>query len=190
MQEKNYEVFWGFFGVLIASLFIIICAFLTPNYNPLYNTVSSLGSGIAKTLFSIGFIVAGSCGIPFYIFISKEELNGINDDLQHIATGVAIFTCICIALVGVLPDSEYPNTFLLFHGFVAFIAFVGSSTYICLYTYLMLKSGNFSKFHIIIGFLTGFFLLILALTRFNPLIEWILTLNIMLWILITGKRFF
>jgi hypothetical membrane protein len=54
------ECFFGLIGVSFAGTFIIVSAILTPNYSPLYNTVSSLGQGIAKTLFSIGFVTAGS----------------------------------------------------------------------------------------------------------------------------------
>ena len=109
------ECFFGLIGVSFAGTFIIVSAILTPNYSPLYNTVSSLGQGIAKTLFSIGFVTAGSLGIPFYIYL-ESTLVGHDRNLRRFTTGIAIFTCLCIAFVGILPDPDYPGTFALFHG--------------------------------------------------------------------------
>ena len=182
---SKIECYFGLIGTLIAIVLISVSAILTPNYNPLENTVSSLGSGISKTLFSIGFVCSGCLGIPFLLYLEKT-LIGINEFVRRIATGVAIISSLSIALVGILPDPEYPETFLIFHGIIAFNAFVGSVIYICLYSYLMLKSSDYKPYHVIIGFTSALDLLLLAITQFNPLVEWILTINIMAWSLITS----
>ena len=51
--ERKMESMFGLLGIIIALSFILTAAILTPGYNPLLNTVSSLGEGVAKTLFSI-----------------------------------------------------------------------------------------------------------------------------------------
>lgn len=186
------ECFFGLFGVSIAAILIIVSAFLTSNYSFLDNTVSSLGDGIAKTWFSIGFVTAGSLGIPFYMYL-EGTLIDIKKNLTRGATAIAIITCLCIAFVGILPDPEYPGTFALFHGSIAIVAFVGSSFYIVLYSYLMDQDELYPKWLTYLGYFVGgsfivfiiIFILGIILTSifFTSLFEWILTISILAWIL-------
>jgi len=186
-QLSKLECFFGLAGVSFALTFIILAAFFTPGYNPLFNTVSSLGKGIAKTLFSIGLVTSGSLTIPFILYLEKTLL-GINEFVRRLATGVAIISSVSVALVGILPDPDYPDLFIIFHGIVAMNAFVGSVATICLYTYLMMRSKEYKIYHIIIGYATALELLLLGITLLNPLIEWVLTINIMLWIMLTSIK--
>ena len=190
--RDKMECFFGLIGVSFAATFIIVSAFLTPNYSPLYNTVSSLEQGIAKTLFSIGFVTVGSLRIPFYIYL-ESTLVGHDRNFRRFTTGIAIFTCLCIAFVGILPDPEYPGTFALFHGSIAIVAFVGSSFYIVLYSYLMDQDELYPKWLTYLGYFVGgsfivfiiIFILGIILTSifFTSLFEWILTISILAWIL-------
>ncbi|MFX1287317.1 MAG: BON domain-containing protein [Promethearchaeota archaeon] len=184
---SKIECFFGVIGVSFAIIFIILAALVTPGYNPLEDTVSALGTGIAKTLFSIAFVSSGSLTIPFILYLEKT-LVGINEFVRRIATTVAVISSVSVALVGILPDPEYPDVFMLFHGTVAINAFIGSAATICLYTFLMMKSKEYKLYHIIVGYATGFELFLLTVTLFNPLVEWIMTVNIMLWIMITSIR--
>ena len=184
---SKLECFFGLVGVSFAIFFIILAATLTPGYNPLFNTVSSLGNGIARTLFSIGLVISGSLTIPFILYLEKTLL-GINEFVRRIATGVAIISSVSVALVGILPDPDYPDLFIVFHGTVAINAFLGSVATICLYTYLMMRSKEYKIYHIIIGFATALDILLLAITLFSPFIEWVLTINIMLWIMLTSIK--
>ena len=183
---SKLECYFGLLGTLITIVFIVMAAFLTPNYNPLINTVSSLGNGVAKTLFSIAFVTGGSLGIPFILYLEKSLVN-INEFIRRIATIIAISGSTSIALVGILPDPDYLDLFRAFHAFVAFNAFIGTIICICLYSYLMLKSGEYKKYHVIIGFATALELLILLFTL-APLIEWILTINISTWTILTSIK--
>ena len=184
---SKIECFFGLIGVMFAIVFVSLAALFTPGYSPLQDTVSSLGTGIAKTLFSIGFVASGSLTIPFILYLEKT-LHGINDFVRRIATTIAVISSVCVALVGILPDPDFPDAFTHFHGTVTLIGFLGSITTICLYTFLMMKSNEYKFYHIIIGYATAIELLLLAITLFNPLVEWILTLNIMLWIFITSIK--
>jgi hypothetical membrane protein len=181
------ECFFGLIGVSFAIIFIILAALVTPGYNPLEDTVSSLGSGIAKTLFSIGFVSSGSLTIPFILYLEKT-LIGINEFVRRIATAVAVISSVSVALVGILPDPQYYDVFLYFHGSVALNAFFGSAMTICLYTFLMMKSKEYKVYHLVVGYATGLELFLMIITLFNPLIEWIMTVNILLWILLTSIR--
>ncbi|KKL77035.1 hypothetical protein LCGC14_2038910 [marine sediment metagenome] len=186
------EGLFGLFGVSIAATIIIASAFLTPNYCPIYNTVSSLGLGIAKTWFSIGFVTAGSLGIPFYIYLEGTLIDH-DRNLTRFTTLIALITYLGIAFVGILPDPAYPNAFKLFYGFVAFTAFIGSSSYIVKYIYLMDQDDQYPKLLTYLGYFVGgsflvfiiIFILGIFLTSifFTSLFEWILTISILAWIL-------
>jgi hypothetical protein len=182
MYLSKIECYFGLIGVVINLIIIIVAAIITPGYNPFFDTVSSLGEGTARTLFSIGFVIGGSLSIPFILYLEKT-LRGINDFLRRIATSIAIITSLCIALVAILPDPLNPEFFQIFHSIVAFTGFIGSVVYICLYSGLMLKSGHYTFLHVVIGFATGLNFLLLLLTDLNPLVEWILTINIQAWII-------
>ena len=184
---SKIECFFGLIGVSFAIVFVILAALITPGYSPLEDTVSSLGSGVAKTLFSIAFVLSGSLTIPFILYLEKT-LIGLNEFVRRIATTVAVISSVCVALVGILPDPAYPDAFMLFHGTVTLSGFLGSIATICLYTYLMKKSNEYKLYHIILGYATGLELILLAITLFNPLVEWILVVNIMIWIFVTSTR--
>ena len=183
---SKLECYFGLLGTLLTIVFIVIAVLLTPNYNPLVNTVSSLGHGIAKTLFSIAFVTGGSLSIPFILYLEKNLVN-INEFIRRLATIIGISGSVSIALVGILPDPDYLDIFRIFHAFIAFNAFIGTVVCICLYSYLMLKSGEYKRYHVIIGFTTAFELLILLFTL-TPLIEWILTINISAWTILTSIK--
>ncbi|MFX1448816.1 MAG: DUF998 domain-containing protein [Promethearchaeota archaeon] len=203
--EQRMEIFFGLFGVIIATIFLLGAVFFTPGYNPLKDTVSSLGYGKAKSLFSISFVVVGSLSIPFYIYLERELVN-IREGIRRLATGISIFTSVCVALVGIIPDDTYWDIFLLFHNFVAWESFIGSSIYIVLYSILMhqgptskLYSGpSFKKYLAYFGFFIGFVLLVLAFNSILlffeiniislALIEWVLTILISIWIIITALQ--
>jgi len=51
-----------------------------------------------------------------------------------------------------------------------------------------MKSNEYKLYHLIIGYATGFELILLAITLFNPFVEWILVVNVMIWILITSIK--
>ncbi len=186
------EGLFGCFGIVIAATFLIAAALLTPDYNPIQDTVSSLGEGVAKSLFSIGFVVAGCLGIPFFIQLERELVN-IKENIRRLATGISIFSCVCIALVGIIPDETYPELFYAFHYFNAFMSFAGTSAYIGLYSYLMYRGGSlitysgpkFKRYLSYLGFVIVISFLVLLITL-QPLVEWMLTILIITWILITA----
>ena len=194
--KYKLEPIFGLAGIIIAIVLLTLAAIQTPGYNPFKNTVSSLGYGPAKSLFSIAFVVGGSLEIPFYIYLERE-LSNINERVRKLATTMSLITCVCIALVGIIPDETYIQIFLIFHDIVAFFSFIGSAIYIGLFSLLMLLGSrkstytklNFRKFHPILGFIIVVVLIVL-LTTFIPIIEWTLTILILIWIFITSLYVF
>ncbi len=195
IKESRMEVLFGFFGALFILVMLIISIILSPGYSPLTSTISTLGEREAKTLFSIGFVVAGSLLIPFYIYL-KNELVYLKNRLRKIATGVAIFSNMCIALVGIIPDKDYPGAFLAFHAFVAGVSFIGTSIYIVLYSLLMYlgpkstmyKGPQFKKYLSYYGFFVGIVFVVWLTNPINPPLEWAVAILILIWILITALQ--
>ncbi|MFW9828370.1 MAG: DUF998 domain-containing protein [Candidatus Thorarchaeota archaeon] len=191
-RGRRMEVFFGLSGALFLLIVLPITAFLSPGYTPLERMISDLGYYRAKSLFSIGFVVAGSLLIPFYISLEKELIN-IKEVVRRFATGIAIVTNVCIALVGIIPDETYIDAFKIFHGIIAVVSFVGSSVYIVLYSILMYqgpeskmyKGPRFKKYLAYYGFLIGILMLVFILTQI-PLLEWILAMCMLTWIIIAA----
>ena len=150
-----------------------------------------MGYSQAKSLFSIGLVVGGALGIPFFIYLERELVN-IKESIRRLATGVSIFTAVFIALSGIIPDETYLDIFIAFHSFVASVAFTGSCLYITLYSILMyqgpktrlITGPNFKKFLAYYGICVNIPLIVFFATG-SPLAEWILYILIAIWVLAT-----
>lgn len=190
--SRRMECYFIIFGAVVGGTLLVIAAFSTPGYDPRLHTISSLGEGIAKSLFSIAFVLFGTSSIPFYMYLEREFSN-VKDNIRKLATSIAIFSGICIAMVGIIPDETYPDLFIAFHLFAAGVAFVGSTLYITLYSILMyygpkskLYTGQqFKKYLAFYGFSINI-ILILLLVTLQPIIEWILFLTISSWLVLTA----
>lgn len=188
----SIECYFSILGAVVGGSLLVLAALFTPGYDPRFHTISSLGEGVAKSLFSIAFVLFGTASIPFFMYLERE-LKYIRDRVRKITTVIAIFTGMCIAMVGIIPDETYPDLFVTFHLFAAGVAFTGSSVYITLYSYLMYHSPKsklytgkkFKKNLAYFGF-TPIFILILLLVTLQPIIEWILFLTITSWLTITA----
>ncbi|TFG06163.1 MAG: DUF998 domain-containing protein, partial [Promethearchaeota archaeon] len=186
------ECYFGLFGALITAICVFTAAFLTSNYDPRINYISDLGYLEFKSLFSIGFVIGGSLGIPFFIYLERELIN-ISESIRRLATGASIITSVCVALVGIIPDNTYLEIFLIFHNLVASVAFIGSCVYISLYSYLMYQGPRtklytgpqFKKILAFYGFSINLPLVFFFAT-WSSLIEWILFILIFLWVILTA----
>ncbi|MFX1388499.1 MAG: DUF998 domain-containing protein [Promethearchaeota archaeon] len=191
-KGRRMEVFFGLFGTLFLVIILPITALFSPGYTLLENMISELGNFQAKSLFSIGFVIAGSLLIPFYIYLERELVN-IKESIRRLATGIAIITNVCIALVGIIPDETYIDAFRIFHTTVASVSFIGSSVYIVLYSVLMYqgpkskmyKGPAFKKYLAYYGFFIGLFMVTYLFIQIS-ILEWILTYFMLGWILIAA----
>ncbi len=185
--NRRMECYFGLYGTIFAAIFVFLAAIFTPGYDPRIMTISSLGLGATKSLFSIAFVAEGLFLIPFFVYLERELIN-INENVRKIAAGASIFTSFCIAMVGIIPDETYFKIFILFHGFVAVIAFIGSDIIITLYSILMyfgpkskLYTGHkFKRRLAYFGFSVNIPLILLIITR-SPLMEWLLFLFTISW---------
>jgi hypothetical protein len=178
------EYVFGFVGIILLTVALILAiCYDGHNYNPFLRTISSLGDYNGRLFFSIGFVTSGCLGIPFYIRVSNT-LTGLNEIVRRIATGVAIVACLGIAWVGVIPVKEFPNSFSIFHGITAFIAFGFTSAYVGLYSYLMLKDKDYTLLIPIIGFVELAVLVVFCITIMTPIIEWVLFILMFTWIVL------
>ena len=189
---RRMECYFGLYGSIFAGTFLFLAAIFTPGYDPRTMTISSLGFGVAKSLFSIAFVSFGLFLIPFFVYLQRELVN-INEKLRKFTGGAAIFTSICIAMVGIIPDETYFDIFILFHGFVAVVAFLGSDIFIGLYSILMyigpkskLYTGHkFKRRLAYFGFSVNIPLILLIITR-SPMMEWILFIFTIAWFFLTA----
>ena len=193
-KGRRMEVFFGLIGALFLIVILPVTAFLTPGYNPLEHMISHLANGSAKSLFSIGFVVAGSLFIPFYIYLERELIN-IKESVRRLATGIAIVTNVGVALVGIIPDETIIAASITFHIIVTGVSFTGSSIYIVLYSVLMYQSHKsdmyrgpaFKKIFAYYGFFIGVLMPVHIFTQI-PLVEWILIMLMLIWILIAAVQ--
>ena len=179
------EYLFGLAGAIISIIFLIAAIIYDGDYNPLFRTVSSLADGDGKTLFSIGFIIAGSLCIPFYIKLEKSlVLKGKKDIIRRIATAIAIVSCVAIGLIGVIPDANFPVEFAAFHIIMFLISFGGTSIYIGFFSFTMWLDPKYNLFIPILGLLEIITLGFYAFSGY-AIIEWILTILIYIWIFST-----
>ncbi|MFX1499234.1 MAG: DUF998 domain-containing protein [Promethearchaeota archaeon] len=187
-MESFFTIFGNVFGVIL----IVLAVVFTPGYSPLTNTISSLGGGRAKSLFSIAFVVMGALNIPFFIQLERELVN-IKESIRRLATALSIISSVAVSLVGIIPDETYINLFIIFHAFVAYLSFVGTGIYIGLYSVLMYmgpksklyRGPSFKRNHAYFGFLIVCVLILFVVTNI-PLIEWILATIMMIWLVSTA----
>ena len=58
-------------------------------------------------------VLLGSLNIPFFLYMERE-LKNIKESIRKAATGAAMFTSVCVAMVGIIPDETYPVFFIVF----------------------------------------------------------------------------
>lgn len=115
--------------------------------------------------------------------------------LRGLITSVAIFTNICVALVGLPPDPINVEAFQTLHAFVSVVGLIGTSILIVFYSIMMHKSSKpirfkgpiFKKYLIVFGFVIGGVLGIFLITKYSML-EWIVGALIVSWIFITALQ--
>ncbi|MFX1388496.1 MAG: DUF998 domain-containing protein [Promethearchaeota archaeon] len=194
IRDIRVGLLFGLFGALLITIFLLLTAFLTPGFTPFNHPISALGHSKTNSLYGFGLIVGGSALIPFYIYLEQVLLN-INMGLRGLITSVAIFTNICVALVGLPPDPINVEAFQTLHAFVSVVGLIGTSILIVFYSIMMHKSSKpirfkgpiFKKYLIVFGFVIGGVLGIFLITKYSML-EWIVGALIVSWIFITALQ--
>lgn len=132
--------------------------------------------------------------IPFYIYLERELLN-IKKSVRGLITAIAIFTNVCVALVGIPPDPINIKAFEAFHAFVTVVGFLGTSIHIVFYSIMMYKRSKsvmskgpiFKKYLVFFGIFIGVLFGIFLITQYS-ILEWIVGALIVFWVLITALQ--
>ena len=132
--------------------------------------------------------------IPFFIYLERALLN-INLSVRSLTTTIAIFTNVCVALVGFPPNPMNIKAFQAFHAFVAVVGLIGTSILIVFYSIMMHQSSKpilfkgpiFKKYLVFFGIFIGVLLAIFLITQ-HSMLEWIVGTLIVFWVLITAKQ--
>jgi len=90
---------------------------------------------------------------------------------------------VAIALIGVIPDENFPVQFNYFHGTAAAISFIGTSAYIAFFSISMILHEKYKLWIPILGLIV--IILLISLISMIPFVEWLLTISIFTWIFAT-----
>lgn len=193
-KDIRIGLVFGFFGALLILIFLPLTAFITPGFTPLRDPISWLAHSNANSLYSFGLLMGGSLLIPFYIYLERVLLN-IKKSVRIFTTSIAIFTNVCVALVGIPADPLNMEAFNAFHAFVTVVGFLGTSIHVVFYSIMMYKSSKsitsvgpiFKKYLVFSGIFSGVLFALFIITRYS-IIEWIAGALIIFWVLITAVQ--
>ena len=186
--ERLPDGIYGIISVVAGGIGMVIAYIFFPGYNFVERMISDLGAGPGGLFFNIGLIMSGILGIPFAISLNSSIKSApIDKRLKKCAFIIAILSCVSLSLIGVFPAIEGNTLSLAFHGLFASISWICGLLYCTLYSVVILKNSDYSKFYAYLGFfVAGIFLL--TLLTWIPVIEWFMLATFNVWILTISIR--
>ena len=177
---------FGLLSVVIIILGEIIAILLFPGYNIFDNMLSELGAGSGGPFFNLTIIISGIIIIPYYLALAKTfSGEAINENLRKYAILTAVISCITYSLLGVFPSIESEAIIYLTHGIIATVSIASGLGYLLLYSILMLRAQNFSKYQAYHGFIVAVLYATFLLT-WIPIIEWVMNMAILSWVTVNS----
>jgi len=177
---------FGLLSVVIIILGEIIAILLFPGYNIFDNMLSELGAGPGGPFFNLTIIMGGIIIIPYYLALAKTfSGEAINENLRKYAILAAVISCITYSLLGVFPSIEYEAIIYLTHGILAAVSIASGLGYLLLYSILMFRAQNFSKYQAYHGFIVAVLYATFLLT-WIPIIEWVMNMAILSWVTVNS----
>ncbi len=171
---------YGLLSAIIGITGDIISILLFQGYS-LNHMISALGTGPGGIYFNIGTFLSGMFALLFYLYLIKAIGKETNDQKKHkVGSFFAINSCIFFSLVGVFPTSTNIVIFVL-HGTFALISWLSAIVYLSIFSILIYKSKNFSRFFTYLALITAGTIIVFLLT-WIPIIEWIMALAVSIWI--------
>lgn len=171
---------YGLLSAVVGLSGDIIAILLFQEYNLNY-MISALGAGPGAIYFNIGTILSGIFALLFYLYMIKVIGKETNDPkLQKVGRFFAINSCIFFSLVGVFPTSTNMIIFVL-HGTFALISWLSAIIYLSIFSFLIFKNKVIPKFFGYLALITASIIILFLLT-WIPIIEWIMALEITVWI--------
>ncbi|MFO7797427.1 MAG: DUF998 domain-containing protein [Promethearchaeati archaeon] len=171
--------------ILIGISFIFYSLSQYPDYSMIEFYVSQLGTGPKPSaqFFNVGVIIIGAASVHFFIHLGKLlKANGIDEIIRKIAVRISIFGGISLSLIGCFPMF---GTLLIMHNIVSSSFFLSGMIYFILFSYLMIKSQNFSKYQSILGFLVAGVFGTYLFTG-HPAIEWSVVFSAFAWVILNA----
>ena len=179
----------GVYGILsvIAKIFCDFLAYLFfPGYNIFDNLVSDLGVGPGAIFFSLGLIISGILSIPFYVTLARSlRSDDVNEKMRKAALKFFYISDFTYILLGVFPSIEDNIIIYIIHGTLVAISIASGLGYLLLYSILMLRAQNFSKYQAYHGFIVAVLYATFLLT-WIPIIEWVMNMAILSWITVNS----
>jgi len=195
--------YFGFIGVSVTSISVIVAIFLYSSVNSAFNIVSNCvsdlgaGSNMSNIVYNLGAVITGFCQIPFYLSLVKYLRNkDANTYLIQITKLTFVISAIGLIILGFIPFESELLIFFLGHGYAAATHYVAGSFAFIFYGFFEILILKFSKILGIISFLTGIiygilwvgylidFIFIIPQVDVNYTLQWISLAGIILWSLL------
>ena len=189
--SKNRDLLWKFvlnpiygpISVIIGLIGDFASYLLYPGYNVLSNMVSDLGTGPGGIYFNIGIFLSGIFALFLYIHFGIKIKNfNINNKIRKFGMIMATISCITFSMIGIFPSYKDIQLLFIIHGTFALISWISGSIYISIFSFFSLKLKRIPNYMGIVGFIVNFLIIIFIFT-WIPLIEWLMTLGIIIWVL-------
>jgi len=173
---------FGLVSVIIIILGEVIAILLFSGYSIFENMISELGAGPGAIFYNLSVIISGIIIIPYYLHLAEcASGENIKQNLRKYAFSAALISCITYSLLGIFPSIESDAIIYLTHGILAAISISSGLGYLLLYSILMLRAQNFSKYQAYHGFIVAVIYAAFLLT-WIPIVEWVMNLAILSWI--------
>jgi hypothetical membrane protein len=173
---------YGLLSALVGISGDIISILLFEGYS-LNHMISALGTGPGGIFFNSGTFLSGIFALLFYLYLIKEIGKETDDPKKHrVGSFFAIISCIFFSLVGIFPTSTNIILFVL-HGTVALICWLSAIVYLSIFSIVIYKSKNFSRFFTYLALITAGIIIVFLLT-WIPIIEWIMASAVSIWIIL------
>ena len=171
---------YGFLSALSGVSGDIIAILLFQGFS-LNHMISALGTGPGGIFFNGGTFLSGIFALLFYLYLIKEIGKETDDPRKHkVGSFFAIISCIFFSLVGIFPTSTNIILFVL-HGTVALICWLSAIVYLGIFSIIIYKNKNFSRFFTYLALMTAGIIIVFLLT-WIPIIEWIMAFAVTVWI--------
>ncbi|MFX1498645.1 MAG: DUF998 domain-containing protein [Promethearchaeota archaeon] len=180
-------IFGPLFGLISVIVYFsgIIIAFILYSGFDFNNMISWLGgeNSPGSIFFNLGVILSGILAVPLYIHIDRRlRKEKGNNNLKRIAISSALISCMLFSLIGAFPSSSYNILSYYLHGIFFLICMITAISYLLIFSVIFFHSDQFPRALSYLGFLV-IIVIILFLFTWIPLIEWIMTFTIGVWIL-------
>ena len=188
MFQRLPDGVYGIISVVAGGVGMVLAYIFFPGYNFVERMISDLGAGPGGFFFNIGLIISGILGFPFVLSLNKSIKSAqINERLKKFSYIIAILACASLSLIGCFPAIESNILLLALHGLCASTSWICGFLFCTLFSAVIIKNSDYSKFCAYLGFfVAGVFLL--TLLTWIPVIEWFMLVSFYLWILTMAIR--